>query len=343
LISSTFGGRWRRAGLTGLVLFLTLSAAFCYPAVPAPLSFPSGKKFAFTIVDDTDMSTLERLQPLYEILERYGLRTTKTVWVKASNNENHPANRGVSLSDPAYRQFIVGLQQRGFEIALHGVRGGDSMRQDTIDGIEEFKTILGAYPAMQVNHSINRENLYWGAQLYSTPISRMAARFAIRHPFDGHEPSSPYFWGDYAKQHIKFVRRFTLSDINLYSAVPSMPYHLDDKPFVNYWFPTANGNRILEFDELLKTENLDRLESEGGICIVYAHLGSGSFNRDGGATPDPRFEQRIKAVAARNGWFVPASTILEFLMTQQTWTGRIGWRDQLKLEAKSVIAQMGIP
>ncbi len=333
----------RRLALTSVVLALSLTAAFCYPsAAPRPLAYPDGKKFAFTIVDDTDMATLERLRPLYEILDRHGLRTTKTVWLKASNNAGHPANQGVSLSDPDYRDFIVGLQRRGFEIALHGVRGGDSLRQDTIDGFEEFKTLFGAYPTMHHNLSLNRENLYWGPHLYSTPMVRMAAGLAIKHPFDGHDPSSGYFWGDLAKQHIKFVRRFTFPDINLYPLAASMPYHLKDKPFVNYWFPTSNGDRILEFDELLKAENLDRLEREGGVCIVYAHLGAGSFNRSGGPIPDPRFEERIKAVASRNGWFVPASTILEFLMSQEWWTGQMGWREQMKLEARFVAGQLGI-
>ena len=318
-----------------------LSAAFCYPTTVPPLVFPDGKKFAFTIVDDTDMATLERVRPLYEILERYGLRTTKTVWVRESNNEAHPANRGDSLGDAAYREFIVGLQQRGFEIALHGVRGGDSVRADTLDGLEQFRSILGHYPVMQVNHSINRDNLYWGPALYSNAIFRTAAGFRSRYPFEGDQPASPYFWGDVAKQHVKFVRRFTFSDINVYAVNPAMPYHLDDKPFVNYWFPTANGDRILEFDQLLKRENIERLEREGGVCIVYAHLGSGSFNRNGGPVPDPRFEARIKEIASRPGWFVPASAILEHLMQQPSWTGRMGWRDKAKLDAKFIFAQLG--
>ena len=61
-------------------------------------------------------------------------------------------------------------------------------------------------------------------------------------------------------------------------------------------------------------ETLDRLEREGGLCLVFAHMGAGSFNRGSGV--DPRFEARIKDLASRNGWFAPASEILDYLQQQ---------------------------
>ncbi len=42
--------------------------------------FPENKRFAFSIVDDTDDSTLHNVKPVYEKLQEYGFRTTKTVW-----------------------------------------------------------------------------------------------------------------------------------------------------------------------------------------------------------------------------------------------------------------------
>ena len=39
---------------------------------------PTGKRFAFSILDDTDDSTLENVEPLYAILRDHGFRTTKT-------------------------------------------------------------------------------------------------------------------------------------------------------------------------------------------------------------------------------------------------------------------------
>lgn len=336
------GRRVMRRTLKLLVLLVALLAGasiyLLYPLEPKPIEFPNGKRFAFSIIDDTDMTTLERIQPIYELLEKYGLRTTKTVWVFESNETSYHANQGDSLSDSSYRRFILDLQSKGFEIALHGVRGGSSPRQDVIDGLNEFKTTLGHYPRMQVNHSHNKENIYWGRHLFSLAPYRWAGRLALPDEFSGHDPQSVYFWGDVAKQRIEFVRRFTFPNINLLAANPSFPYRLAEMPYINYWFPTSNGSVIADFDELLKTENLDRLVREGGVCLVYAHMGAGSFNRDGGV--DPRFEARIKDLASRDGWFVPASEILDHLMKQPGWTGQLSLRERVRMETHFISSRL---
>ena len=150
----------RRASLlVSLVVVLAGTRACFIAPAPKPIEFPNGKRFAFSIIDDTDMTTLERVKPLYAILEKYGLRTTKTVWVFESNDESHSTNKGDSLNNPEYRKFVVDLQSKGFEIALHGVRGGSSRRDETLRGLDEFNKELGRYPRMHVNHSINLENL----------------------------------------------------------------------------------------------------------------------------------------------------------------------------------------
>ncbi len=45
------------------------------------MEWPSGKKFAFTIIDDTDHGTVSNLKPVYDLLNELGIKTTKTVWV----------------------------------------------------------------------------------------------------------------------------------------------------------------------------------------------------------------------------------------------------------------------
>ena len=47
---------------------------------PVRFEFPQGKRFAFTIVDDTDVATVANVKPLYDLLHELGFRTTKTVW-----------------------------------------------------------------------------------------------------------------------------------------------------------------------------------------------------------------------------------------------------------------------
>ena len=82
-----------------LILAATFSAGafFLYPPEPRAIAFPDGKRFAFSIVDDTDLTSLERVKPLYELLHRYGFRTTKTVWVMESNEVTHRPNQGATL------------------------------------------------------------------------------------------------------------------------------------------------------------------------------------------------------------------------------------------------------
>src|SRR5262245_25392066 len=114
----------------GLVAVLVVGAMIwvLYPPPRTAVVFPNGRRFAFSIIDDTDMTTLERIKPVYAVLEKYGLRTTKTVWLYDSSDLSNPANRGDSLQNAEYRAFILDLQKKGFEIALHGVRGGSSRR-----------------------------------------------------------------------------------------------------------------------------------------------------------------------------------------------------------------------
>ena len=322
----------RIVGFLGLIcVVLGLAGAYIlYPPEPRTVTFPDGKRFAFSLVDDTDMATLERVKPLYDLLYQYGFRTTKTVWVLESNDLSHAPNHGDTLQNPAYRTYLQELKNRGFEIALHGVRGGSSTRQDVIDGLEEFKRVFGDYPSTHVNHSLNRDNVYWGEQRWSFALFEWGYAFAAKHKFFGHDRTSDYFWGDLVKERIRYVNQFTYSDINLLAANPSMPYRLTDKPYVNYWFPTADGDNLARFEALLGTDNLDRLEREGGVCLVFTHLAAGSFNQ--GDHVNPKFEARLKDLASRNGWFVPASEILDYLRAQPGWNGDLSFRETVRLE-----------
>jgi hypothetical protein len=331
-----------RRALKTVMLLLTALAALSiyalYPPTVKALTFPGGKRFAFSIVDDTDMATLERVEPIYQLLEKYGLRTTKTVWVFPTNDGSHSPNRGDSLSDSAYYEFIASLQRKGFEIALHGVRGGSAIRDEVADGLDEFKRKLGAYPRMHTNHSLNLDNLYWGQHRFSIPPYRWLIGFVMPREFAGHKPGTPYFWGDLAQRHIRYVGQFTFHEINLLKVEPSLPCRIADKPYVNYWFPTSHGDNLDGLVELLKPENLDRLVAEGGVSLVYAHLGAGSFNRNGGV--DARFEERIKDLASRDGWFAPASDILDYLTRQPGWSGERSLRDAVRLETRFAAAQL---
>ena len=82
-----------------------------------PASFPDGKQFAFTIFDDTDVATLDYIRPIYELLDRLGFRTTKSVWSLPFNGPSDYQGSD-SLADPEYASYARHLQERGFEIAF---------------------------------------------------------------------------------------------------------------------------------------------------------------------------------------------------------------------------------
>ena len=54
-----------------------------------------------------------------------------------------------------------------------------------------------------------------------------------------------------------------------------------------------------------------RLEAEGGACIMYTHFGHG-YVQNGKLTPE--FRRTMERLAAKNGWFVPVSALLDFLV-----------------------------
>src|SRR4051794_31215056 len=87
------------------------------PRAPTPrIDWPDGKPFAFTVVDDTDHSTLENAPPVYALLAELGLRTTKSVWTIGGDPRD-----GLACDDARYRAWVERLHEQGFEIALHNV------------------------------------------------------------------------------------------------------------------------------------------------------------------------------------------------------------------------------
>ena len=59
---------------------------------------------------------------------------------------------------------------------------------------------------------------------------------------------------------------------------------------------------------------LDRLEAEGGACIMYTHFGLGFWD---GHRLHPQFAELMTLLARRNGWFAPVSELLGYLLAQR--------------------------
>jgi hypothetical protein len=280
--------------------------------------FPDNAEFAFSIFDDTDLSTVENVSPIYDLLDEIGMRTTKSVWPLASVAEAHVG--GASLQNPEYLAFVLGLKRKGFEIALHNVRNACSKRSEIAAGLDEFKRLIGHYPRVHTNHAGNHENLYWGPARFATiaPFYRAMTSLHRRHS-EGHIENSSYFWGDLCRQRIDYVRNFVFREINLERINPTMPYHDPRKPFVNMWFSSSDAHDHAAFCDLLSEANQDRLEEEHGTCIAYTHFACGFVN---GGVVHPRVEYLLRRLARKRGWFVPVSSLLDF-KRQQCLAGSI--------------------
>jgi hypothetical protein len=278
--------------------------------------FPGNKRFAFSVFDDTDRSTVENVEPVYQFLSDLAIRTTKSVWPLA----NKPSARidGSTLQDRNYLDFVLRLQKEGFEIGLHNVRNYDATRDIVQRGLEQFHTLLGTHPVTHCNHDRNRENLYWGPSRFVTAAIRVAynlsTRFSYRDSFEGHLENSPYFWGDICQNRISYVRNFVFDEINLDRINPTLPYYDPSRPFVNFWFSSTDGGTVESFCHRLCEANQDRLEAEGGVCIMYTHFAAGFWQN---GQLHPTFERLIRRLAKMNGWFVPVATLLDHLRKSQ--------------------------
>jgi hypothetical protein len=297
------------------------------------LEWPEGKRFAFTIVDDTDASTVENTKPVYDLLESCGIRTTKTVWPLGFTQKPHFG--GGTLEDPDYRAWVLDLQGAGFEIALHGATDHPSTREETRRALDYFREVLGHDPRLHANHFGQAEGMYWGeARLNGLPrLVYRTANAVLRRGtrYFGHVEGSPYFWGDLCRERIEYVRNFSFPGVNTLKADPLMPYHDPRRPYVQFWFSSSQAAGLESFCALLRDEEQDRLVEEGGACIAYTHFGFG-FAEDGRL--DPRFARLVERLAGLPGWFVPASTLLDHLRGQPNWQPEPGTRRLRALERR---------
>jgi hypothetical protein len=287
------------------------------PVIAPQREFPEGRRFAFTIIDDTDVATVENVQPIYRLLEQLGMRATKTVWGTSCPEGSKNFSSSQTLEDPAYRDFVIDLRNRGFEIAWHGATMESSVRERTIEGLERFREALGTYPRTYANHALNQENLYWGPDRVDNRILKtLYVKLLAQDPeyFEGQNEGSAFWWGDLCASHIDYVRNLTFDEINLLRVNPSLPYHDPSRPLVRWWFSAADAEGRAEFNELLKPMNQDRLRREGGVCIVATHFGKG-FVRDGAV--HPRTRTLLESLAGADGWFPPVAELLDWLVAQR--------------------------
>jgi len=193
------------------------------------------------------------------------------------------------------------------------VLGSAEDRERTLEGLELIRSEFGRYPRLFCNHGQNRENLYWGSKRFRSAPLRLLSRVLGRRDGDAYEgdtEGSPFFWGDVCRDVIEYVRNFTFDRLNMLEVDRAMPYHVASAPYVRHWFSTADAPDVHAFNRLLTREGIDRLEAEGGACIVSTHFGKG-FVKDGRV--DPVTAGLLRYLADKRGWFVPVSEVLDRL------------------------------
>ncbi len=276
------------------------------------MKWPDGRSFAFTIFDDTDGATVANVGEVYRLLTDLGVRATKSVW---TSREKAPVKTaGSTCEDLDYLAWVLGLARKGFEIGYHLNAADTSTRPETQQGLDRFNKLFGHDPYTMANHSACEENIYWGADRLTgmrKTIYNLASGYRNSARYRGQIEGDPLFWGDLCRERIKYCRGFVCSEINTLEMCPFMPYHDPERPYVNNWYLASEGPNIESFLKLVNEKNVDRLESEGGLCILYTHFASGF--QDAGVL-DIRFKTLMESLSKRNGWFVPVSTMLDYLL-----------------------------
>lgn len=278
----------------------------------APLEFPDGKRFAFTIIDDPDMTSVGGVEPVYQLLRKLDMRCTKNVWPLAcERSEDFEGSQ--TLEDAEYRDLILDLQGAGFELGWHCASMESSRRGRTLEGLRRFRELLGAYPRLHANHSYNRENMYWGTARLDAPLLRSLYGRATGRPsgyYMGHLEQSTYWWGDQCARHIEYTRGLTFGRLNVLRINPSMPYHDPSRPLVRLWYSACDAEDAMEFNALLAPERQEQLEREGGVCILATHFGKG-FVENGVVHPETK--RLLERLARRPGWFPTVGQLLDWM------------------------------
>ena len=276
---------------------------------------PAPYRFAFTIVHDADSAYSARLEPLLDAFDALGLRVTLSafafwadwahegrIWSQWRTASPFNAPVAVPICDADEQRFYQRAVARGHEVALHSPSDTSSPREQVIAAFELFDRVFGSYPAVYVEHSSSTN------------------KDALSN--EGANPESPYYCEDVLRQYGPWVWVDGIgalrneSDGKFFEIPPSatfLNHHAAERYQLDKAFVRTGRWRMGGGDGFLATyteENVDCLDRDGGIALVYTHLDDGWL--------DPRTRQlradireRLEYIASKNGWFAPASHILD--------------------------------
>jgi hypothetical protein len=277
---------------------------------PPAAQWPDGKSFAFTVFDDPDAQSYEDGKIVYSFLAEAGFRTTRGVWPGPAVRP--PNSPGETCDNEQYRRHTAELQSLGFEVGYHNTTKHSSTRDEIIRGLDAFRGYFGGDPTTMANH-YNTEAIYWGGKRLTPPLRAVYSLATLGRTNGvhfGEVEGHPSFWGDICRQRVQYCRNFVFDDINTLRVCPWMPYYDPQRPYVNAWYASTEGSNVARFTNMISEANQDRLEREGGACIMYTHFGHGYVEN---GRLHPVFRSLMDRLSRKNGWFVPVGVLLDYL------------------------------
>ena len=278
------------------------------------LRWPYPCKWAFSLIDDNDFSTLQSARTVYDWCLARRIHPTKTVWLHEPRREcGAPRGRvpiaGATLDDAAYLAYMQHLGGQGVELCLHDVSSANNLREEIVQGFARFEELFGSLPRVHVFHAYNCDHIYWGPQQYRSAWARaIVRRVAGPYEYYGQQAGSPHYWSDVCRRMISYVRLYRTRRFNVLRCNPSMPYHLPDKPDVRLWFSASGSRRRLH---RLDERALDRLAREDGAFLLYsysAHL----VQKNDPARLAPDVETALTRISQRDDcWRPTVSRLLD--------------------------------
>jgi len=112
--------------------------------------------FGFTIHDDTDTFDYRNGNATYQGFYNAGFLTSVSAWAETSWDKTG------FVDNANQRNWLLDLQSKGFELALHSATGGTDTRQTTINAFNNWSEYFG-FPMMYIEHSSNGEHLISGS------------------------------------------------------------------------------------------------------------------------------------------------------------------------------------
>jgi hypothetical protein len=297
------------------------SAKWCDPLDEWSVGlFPEGYTFGFTIIHDADCAYSRRLAPLFEAFDEFGFKLTVTAfvfWADWANNGaiwrewkeaerdggDFFAPKAVPLVDDKEREFYVELANRGHEIGIHTPSDTSDTRHDIVRAFEFFKEVFGHYPKVYTEHS-GSTNKEAQANEGSKPES-------IYYNADLLNDYGPWVWIDdeWGIPHNRHAQFYDILAVNgsPFNKVAEMKYGIAKGFLRSGKWREGDGDGFLAG---YSDENIDLLEKNRGLALVYTHLDK-KWLDSGTRQMRGAIKDQLRYLASKNGWFVPASTILD--------------------------------